>query len=87
MKMVAHVSQDRAEFGPGIVGAEPVFNRRVMPAVPMIEPSAVEERNLVGDVPDRASIGLANHFDPVHDPLPGEHMLIIQAKLVGQKGR
>ena len=50
-------------------------------------PVGGKKRDLVGDVPDGLPIGLADHFDPVHDPLAGEHLFVVQTKLIGQERR
>ena len=50
-------------------------------------PVRVHEGNLVRDVPEGRAIGLANQLNPVHDPLAGQHVLVIQPKLIGQEGR
>ena len=46
-----------------------------------------QRADLVGDVPDCLTIGLTHHLDAVHDSIPGEHVLVVQAKLIGQEGR
>jgi hypothetical protein len=48
-------------------------------------PVRVCKWDFVGDVPNRQSLGLANQFNAVHDPFPGEYIFVIQAILVGQE--
>ena len=50
-------------------------------------PVGIDEGDLVGHVPDRQPIGLADELDAVDDPVPGQHVLIVQAELIGQEGR
>ena len=59
----------------------------MIPAVPMIEAVGAEQGDLVGDVPHGQSIGLADELDAIHDPLAGEHILVVEAKLFGEEGR
>ena len=47
----------------------------------------VDKGDFVGDVPHCQTIGLADQLDAVHDSRPGQHILVIQAKLIGQKSR
>jgi hypothetical protein len=48
--------------------------------------SAVEKRDSVGDVPGGRPIRQANRLNAVDDAIAGQHILVIQAILIGEKG-
>ena len=87
MELVAHVSQHRSEFG---AVRSALVERIQSPGDSRGADDrsiAAQERDLVRDVPDRLTIRLADHLDAIHDSIPGQHVLIVQAKLIGQEGR
>ena len=85
--VIAQVRQERTEFGrrnhllPGRV--QPLRDSRGADDGPV----RVGERDFVGYVPDRHSLGLADQLNAIDDPLAGQHLLIIQAILIGEEGR
>ncbi len=85
--VIAQVGQDGPNSCAGASSCPGVASRRVIPAVPMTVPDVVDQGDLVGDIPHGPSVGLDDQLDAIDDPLARQHMLVIDAELIGQEGR
>ena len=87
MIVIAHERQDRPKLRargdrqPGRV--QPSSDSRRADDQPVV----VDQRDLVGDVPNRQSVGLADQLDPVDDLPSRQHILVVEAELIGEESR
>ena len=87
MEMGAHVSQRRPEAGGS--GFEAARGSGGASNAGRANDGAfrIDEGDLVGNVPDRRTLGLSDSFEPIDNAVAGQNLFIILSELIGQERR
>ena len=87
MEMSAHVSQRRSEAWGGRFEAVRGSGGASNPGRANDDAFRIDDGDLVGNVPDRRTLGLSDSFEAIDDAVAGQHLFIIVAELIGQERR